>query len=76
MKYFAIRFKGKQVVIALYQAEKLIKEVTMEELQKTLIAEIGKQLETDKKNVQLLDVLNRLLGTVSTNLLAKDSKGK
>jgi hypothetical protein len=44
----------------------------MEELQKTLIAEIGKQLATDKKNVQLLDVLNRLLGTVSTNLIAKE----
>jgi hypothetical protein len=41
----------------------------MEELQKTLIAEIGKQLATDKMNVQLLDVLNRLLGTVNHYLM-------
>ena len=38
----------------------------MEELQKALVAEIGKQLKDEKKNIQLLDVLNRLLGTVST----------
>ena len=43
----------------------------MEELQKTLIAEIGKQLSTDKMNIQLLDVLNRLLGTVNNYLLTK-----
>jgi len=42
----------------------------MEELQKSLITEIGKQLEAEKKNVQLLDVLNRLLGTVSTFVLS------
>jgi hypothetical protein len=41
----------------------------MEELQKTLIAEIGKQLLADKMNVQLLDVLNRLLSTVNSYLL-------
>lgn len=40
----------------------------MEELQKTLVTEIGKQLNSEKKNVQLLDVLNRLLGTVSNYL--------
>ena len=38
----------------------------MEDLQKNLVIEIGKQLKSDKKNIQLLDVLNRLLGTVST----------
>jgi hypothetical protein len=37
----------------------------MEELQSKLIAEIGKQLKSDKMNVQLLDVLNRLLATAS-----------
>jgi hypothetical protein len=42
----------------------------MEELQKSLIAEIGKQLKSEKMNVQLLDVLNRLLGTVGNYLLA------
>jgi hypothetical protein len=42
----------------------------MEELQKSLIAEIGKQLASEKMNVQLLDVLNRLLGTVGNYLLA------
>ena len=42
----------------------------MEELQKTLIAEIGNQLKSEKMNVQLLDVLNRLLGTVNNYLLS------
>jgi len=42
----------------------------MEELQKALVTEIGKQLENDAKNIQLLDVLNRLLGTVA-NILGK-----
>ena len=41
----------------------------MEELQKVLIDEIVGQLKVEKKNIQLLDVLNRLLGTVSTNLV-------
>ena len=42
----------------------------MEELQKVLIAEIGKQLKVEKKNIQLLDVLNRLLGTASNYITA------
>ena len=46
----------------------------MEELQKTLVTEIGKQLESDNKNIQLLDVLNRLLGTVSNFILEKNGK--
>jgi hypothetical protein len=37
----------------------------MEELQKALVTEIGKQLEATNKNIQLLDVLDRLLGTVN-----------
>ena len=41
----------------------------MEELQKTIITEIGKQLKAEKMNVQLLDVLNRLLGTVNSYLV-------
>lgn len=56
-----------------HQALQIRKEVTMEELQKTLITEIGKQLSTEKMNVQLLDVLNRLLGTVNSYLLTKKS---
>ena len=43
----------------------------MEDLQKSLVAEIGKQLATEKKNIQLLDVLNRLLGAVNNYLLSK-----
>ena len=48
----------------------------MEALQKKLVTEIGKQLESDSinKNIQLLDVLNRLLGTVSNFLIAKKAK--
>jgi hypothetical protein len=37
----------------------------MEELHKALVAEVGKQLKSDKPNIQYLDVLNRLLGTVN-----------
>ncbi|MFH2029645.1 MAG: hypothetical protein ABIJ40_03335 [Bacteroidota bacterium] len=48
----------------------------MEELQKALITEIGKQLKRDSQNIQLLDVLNRLLGTVSSSLLTKQSLDK
>ena len=40
----------------------------MEGLRNALITEIGKQLDSDDKNIQLLDVLNRLLHTVSTFL--------
>ena len=47
------------------------KDLPMEELQKALVAEIGKQLVAEPKNIQLLDVLNRLLGTVSTYLNSK-----
>jgi hypothetical protein len=43
----------------------------MEELQKVLITEIGEQLKADNKNIQLLDVLNRLLGTVDNWLTNK-----
>jgi hypothetical protein len=45
----------------------------MEELQNTLITEIGKQLTAGKQNVQLLDVLNRLLGTVNYYILTSRS---
>jgi|GEM_PF-4026831 len=48
-------------------------EAKMEELQKVLITKIGEQLKADKTNVQLLDVLNRLLGTVSNFIIS--SKG-
>lgn len=41
----------------------------MEELQKALIAEVGKQLKSEKPNIQYLDVLNRLLGTVNYYLI-------
>ena len=43
----------------------------MEELQKSLVTKVGEQLKTEKPNIQYLDVLNRLLGTVSTYLLNK-----
>jgi len=47
---------------------KIKKEITMEELQKTLIAKIDEQLKSEKTSIQYLDVLNRLLGTVSHNM--------
>ena len=47
------------------------KEATMEELQKALVAKVDEQLKADKPNIQYLDVLNRLLGTVSNWLVAK-----
>ena len=42
---------------------------TMEELQKTLVSKIAEQLKSDKPNIQYLDVLNRLLGSVNNWLL-------
>jgi len=42
----------------------------MEDLQKSLVTKIGEQLKSDKPNIQLLDVLNRLLGTVNNYLVA------
>ena len=45
----------------------------MEGLQKSLVAKIGEQLATAKPNIQYLDVLNRLLGTVNVWLLQKKS---
>ena len=43
----------------------------MEELKKALVTKIGEQLKADKPNIQYLDVLNRLLGTVTSYLLGK-----
>jgi len=42
----------------------------MEGLQKALTVKINRQLEAEKPNIQYLDVLNRLLGTVSNWLIA------
>ena len=44
--------------------------LNIEGLQEKLIAEISKQLAEEKKNIQLLDVLNRLLGTVNGHIVA------
>jgi len=41
-------------------------KATMEELQKVLVTKIGEQLKAKEMNIQLLDSLNRLLGTVSS----------
>ena len=43
----------------------------MEELQKVLVVKISEQLADSKPNVQYLDVLNRLLGTVSNWLISQ-----
>jgi hypothetical protein len=43
----------------------------MEELRKALVTKIGEQLASDKPNIQLLDVLNRLLGTVNNCLISQ-----
>ena len=40
----------------------------MEELKLILITQVSKQLSCDKPNIQYLDVLNRLLGTVTSLL--------
>jgi hypothetical protein len=45
----------------------------MEDLQKNLVSKIGEQLKSDKPNIQYLDVLNRLLGTVD-NWLVESNK--
>ena len=45
----------------------------MEELQKALVTKIGEQLKVEKPNLQYLDALNRLLGTVSSWLLDKNT---
>jgi hypothetical protein len=42
----------------------------MEELQKALVTKIGEQLNTEKPNIQYLDVLNRLLGTVNNCIVS------
>lgn len=43
----------------------------MEDLQKSLVTEIGEQLKQCKKNIHYLDVLNRLLGTVDNWIIAQ-----
>ena len=47
---------------------KLRKEEKVEELENSLVAKIGEQLNTEKPNIQYLDVLNRLLCTVTSNV--------
>ena len=42
----------------------------MEELRSSLVTKIGEQLKSEKPNIQYLDVLNRLLGTVTNYLIA------
>lgn len=46
----------------------------MEELRNTLVSEVRKQLESDKPNIQYLDVMNRLLGTVAMYLNMKNGQ--
>ena len=46
----------------------------MEELKDSLVTKIGEQLALDKPNIQYLDVLNRLLGTVSNWLILTEKK--
>jgi len=42
----------------------------MEELRLALVTKIGEQLKAEKPNIQYLDVLNRLLGTVNNCLIS------
>jgi hypothetical protein len=42
----------------------------MEELKNALVTEISEQLKLEKKNIQYLDVLNRLLGTAINYILS------
>lgn len=46
----------------------------MEDLQKNLITKIGEQLKEPAINIQLLDVLNCLLGTVNNHLQVVSGK--
>ena len=46
----------------------------MEDLQRSLVTKIGEQLKSDSPNIQYLDVLNRLLGTVNNWLLCPKPK--
>lgn len=48
----------------------------MEDLQKSLVAEVGKQLKSETPNIQYLDVLNRLLGTVNNWLMCETNNKK
>ena len=43
----------------------------MEELQNALVTKISEQLKTEKPNIQYLDVLNRLMGTVNNCLISQ-----
>jgi len=43
----------------------------VEGLKKALVTNIGEQLKLNAPNIQLLDVLNRLLGTVSNDLIGR-----
>lgn len=45
--------------------------ISMEELQKVLVTKISEQLKSYKPDIQYLDVLNMLLGTVSNWLMNK-----
>lgn len=45
------------------------KNKSLEDLKSQLVSEVGEQLAKSNKNIHLLDVLNRLLGTVSNALL-------
>ena len=42
----------------------------MEALQSALVSKISAEVAKEKPDTQLLDTYNRLLGTVSSNLLA------
>jgi hypothetical protein len=42
----------------------------MEALQLALVSKISSELQKEKPDTQLLDSYNRLLGTVSSNLIA------
>jgi hypothetical protein len=44
----------------------------MEGLQKALVTKIGEQLNAEKPNIQYLDVLNRLLGTVNNCIISNE----
>ena len=46
----------------------------MEDLQKDLVTKISEQLKKESPNIQLLDVLNRLLGTTNNYLLGSSNK--
>lgn len=54
--------------------ENLVKEENMEKLKELVVAKIASTIENESNNIQLLDVLNRILGTVCSDITTNTVK--